>query len=112
MSVPATKSSALHTMSRGRRRALVLVMQVGMAAWGSPRALGGPKRGGPLSRPRGPCQVLHNGVHPAGAVRGMPAPACRIHTERKGTRPHSSRSREPNRSPLAYNPLLSVTLPR
>lgn len=33
MSAPATRSSTLHTMSRGRRRALVLVMQLGMAAW-------------------------------------------------------------------------------
>lgn len=33
MSTPTAKRSALHTMSRGRRRALVLVMQLGMAAW-------------------------------------------------------------------------------
>jgi MFS family permease len=33
VSVPTANSSALHTMSRGRRRALVLVMQVGMAAF-------------------------------------------------------------------------------
>lgn len=33
MTAPTAKRSALHTMSRGRRRALVLVMQLGMAAW-------------------------------------------------------------------------------
>ncbi len=33
MSAATTKSSALHTMSRGRRRALVLVMQLGMVAY-------------------------------------------------------------------------------
>ncbi len=33
MSVPATKNSVLHTMSRGRRRALVLVMQLSMVAY-------------------------------------------------------------------------------
>jgi hypothetical protein len=33
MTAPTVKRSALHTMSRGRRRALVLVMQLGMAAY-------------------------------------------------------------------------------
>jgi len=33
MTVPAAKRSALHTMSWGRRRALVLVMQLGMVSW-------------------------------------------------------------------------------
>jgi hypothetical protein len=33
VSVPTTKSSALHTMSRGHRRALVLVMQLSMVAY-------------------------------------------------------------------------------
>jgi len=33
MTAPAAKRSALHTMSRGRRRALVLVMQLGMVAY-------------------------------------------------------------------------------
>lgn len=33
MTAPTAKRSALHTMSRTRRRALVLVMQLGMAAW-------------------------------------------------------------------------------
>lgn len=33
MSAPTAKRSALHTMSRGRRRALVLVMQLGMVAY-------------------------------------------------------------------------------
>lgn len=33
MSIPTAKRSALHTMSRGRRRALVLAMQVSMVAY-------------------------------------------------------------------------------
>lgn len=33
MSAPTAEKSALHTMSRGRRRALVLVMQLGMVAY-------------------------------------------------------------------------------
>lgn len=33
MSAPTAKRSALHTMSRGRRRALVLAMQLGMVAY-------------------------------------------------------------------------------
>ena len=33
MTAPTAKRSALHTMSRGRRRTLILVMQLGMAAW-------------------------------------------------------------------------------
>ncbi len=41
MSAATTKSSALHTMSRGRRRALVLVLQTGMAAWALTFALAG-----------------------------------------------------------------------
>ncbi len=33
MTIPTARRSVLHTMSRGRRRALVLVMQLSMAAW-------------------------------------------------------------------------------
>ncbi len=33
MTAPTAKWSALHTMSRGRRRALVLAMQLGMVAY-------------------------------------------------------------------------------
>ena len=33
MSAPTAKRSALHTMSRGHRRALVLIMQLGMVSW-------------------------------------------------------------------------------
>jgi MFS family permease len=33
VSAPTARRSALHTMSRGRRRALVLVMQLGMVAY-------------------------------------------------------------------------------
>lgn len=33
MSAPTVRRSALHTMSRGRRRLLVLTMQGGMAAY-------------------------------------------------------------------------------
>ena len=41
MSAPMTGSSALHTMSRGRRRALVLVMQLGMVAYALTYAFAG-----------------------------------------------------------------------
>lgn len=33
MSAPTARRSALHTMTRGRRRALVLIMQLGMVAY-------------------------------------------------------------------------------
>jgi hypothetical protein len=41
VSAPTTKSSALHTMSRGRRRALVLVMQLSMVAYALALAFAG-----------------------------------------------------------------------
>lgn len=41
MSTPTTRSSALHTMSRGRRRVLVLVMQLSMVAYALALAFAG-----------------------------------------------------------------------